>query len=279
MSTMVAPVNPMAPEGKELVLETMRRDRAKFFDLVENPRNWNVQTRCTEWEVRDLVGHMIDVIEGYLSRWDVARRGETADAAGLAVMGEKLNDHALEFRKLSREEALARLKQDAQKVDDIFAALTPDEWTGFMVTHPYMGPVPAGFYPAFQIMDYGIHPYDIEYGLGDKLAGIDETSAGILIPYCFIIMQYTVDQDSAKGVDCTYGMEVAGRWGGKWRVRVKDGQWSASPEAGNFEGCDALFRYSTPSDFVLTVFGRFPGGSATGDPEVIQQVRNLFFRF
>jgi len=195
MSTMVAPVNPMAPEGKSVVMDTMRRDRAKFFDLVEDPKNWNVQTRCTEWEVRDLVGHMIDVSEGYLARWEVAKKGEEADAKGLAVMGETLNDHALEFRSLSREEALSRLKADAQKLDDIFEALTPDEWGGFLVTHPYMGPVPAGFYPAFQIMDYAIHPYDVEYGLGDKLAEIDETSAGILIPYCHIIMQYTVDQE------------------------------------------------------------------------------------
>jgi uncharacterized protein (TIGR03083 family) len=278
MSTMVAPVNPMAPEGKSVVLDTMRRDRAKFFALVEDPKNWNVQTRCTEWEVRDLVGHMIDVSEGYLARWEIAKKGEEADAKGLGVMGETLNDHALEFRSLSREDALSRLKADAQKLDDIFEALTPDEWSGFLVTHPYMGPVPAGFYPAFQIMDYAIHPYDVEYGLGDKLAEIDETSAGILIPYCHIIMQYTVDQESAKGVDCIYGIDVAGPWGGKWRVTVKDGQWSAAADEGDFKGCDALFRY-TPSDFVLTVFGRFEGGSATGDPAVIEQVRKLFFRF
>jgi hypothetical protein len=193
-------------------------------------------------------------------------------------MGETLNDHALEFRSLPREEALARLKRDADQVTSILEALTPEEWTGFLVPHPYMGPVPAGFYPAFQIMDYGIHPYDVEYGLGDKLAELDEATAGVLIPYCHIVMQYTVDQESAKGVDCVYGMEVSGPWGGRWRVTVKDGQWQSTPEEGNFEGTDALFRY-TPSDFVLTVFGRFPGGSATGDPAVIDQVRNLFFRF
>ena len=278
MSAVVAPVNPMAEEGKETVLEILRRDQQKFFDLVEDPRNWNLQTRCTEWEVRDLVGHMIDVTEGYLSRWEVAKKGESADAVGLQVMGEKLNDHALEFRSLSRDEALARLTDDKAKMMSIFEALTPDEWTGFMVTHPYMGPVPAGFYPAFHIMDYGIHPYDVEYGLGDKLAELDEATAGVLIPYCHIIMQYTVDQDSAKGVDCVYGIEVSGPWGGRWRVTVKDGKWEAKPDEGNFVGCDAVFRY-TPSDFVLTVFGRFPGGSATGDPEVIEQVRNLFFRF
>jgi uncharacterized protein (TIGR03083 family) len=278
MCALMAPVNPMAAEGKETVLDVLRRDRKKFFDLVEDPANWNVQTRCTEWEVRDLVGHLIDVTEGYLSRWEVAKKGESADAAGMLVMGETLNDHAKEFRSLPREEALARLRRDADQVMSIFEALTPEEWEGFLVTHPYMGPVPAGFYPSFQIMDYGIHPYDIEYGLGDKLAELDEATAGVLVPYCLIVMQYTVDQDSAKGVDIVYGMDVSGPWGGRWRVTVKDGQWQATPDEGNFEGADAIFRY-TPSDFVLTVFGRFPGGSASGDPEVIDQVRRLFFRF
>jgi len=278
MSTLVAPVNPMAAEGKGTVLDILRRERRRFFDLVEAPDNWNLQTRCTDWEVRDLVGHMIDVTEGYFERWDLASKGQEASAVGLQVMGETLNAHAMELRKLSRDDALARLRADAEKMMSTLEALTPDEWTGFMVTHPYMGPVPAGFYAAFQIMDYGIHPYDIEYGLGDKLAELDEATAGVLIPYCHIIMQYTVDEGSARGVDCVYGMDVSGPWGGRWRVTVKDGQWESKPEEGTLEGCDAVFRY-TPSDFVLTVFGRFPGGSASGDPEVIDQVRGLFFRF
>lgn len=44
MSALMARVNPMAAEGKETVLEVLKRDRQKFFDLVEDPRNWNVQT-------------------------------------------------------------------------------------------------------------------------------------------------------------------------------------------------------------------------------------------
>src|SRR5438105_9825244 len=126
MSAVMAPVNPMAAEGKQTVMEVLRRDQKKFFDLVENPKNWNVQTRCTEWEVRDLVGHMIDVTEGYLSRWETAKKGESPGALGLQVMGETLNDHALEFRKLSREEALSRFKADRDKMMAIFEALTPE---------------------------------------------------------------------------------------------------------------------------------------------------------
>jgi hypothetical protein len=236
-------------------------------------------TRCTGWETRDLVGHMIDVMEGYFKNWDAARSGKEGTALGLPVMGETLNDHALDFRKLPREEALDRFKKDAQKLDKMLDELTPQEWEGFMIYHPFAGPVPAGFYGTFQIMDYGVHPYDIEYGLGDKLATIDEATAGLILPYAFIFWMYTVDEPVAKGQDFTYGIQVDGPWGGKWRATVKDGKWSSEPEKGDFKGVDALVHFNSAADAVLTFFQRFPGGSASGDEDVINTIRKLHFRF
>jgi hypothetical protein len=69
--------------GKDTVLDVVRTESADFFKLVDDPKNWNVQTRCTEWEVRDIVGHMIDVTEGYLSRWESARNSEPRDSVGV----------------------------------------------------------------------------------------------------------------------------------------------------------------------------------------------------
>jgi hypothetical protein len=86
-----------------------------------------------------------------------------------------------------------------------------------------------------------------------------------------------VDAPSAKGVDVEYGIEVSGEWGGKWRATVKDGKFEAKPEADNFKGCKAVFSYD-PSDFVLTSFQRFVGGTARGDQATIDKVRGLFFR-
>ena len=84
MSTaVIAPVNPMSAEGKQTVMSVMRRDRANFIRVVSDPKNWEVQTRCTEWETRDLVGHMIDVLEGYMKNWDEAKKGGNPQAAGL----------------------------------------------------------------------------------------------------------------------------------------------------------------------------------------------------
>jgi uncharacterized protein (TIGR03083 family) len=280
MSTaVIAPVNPMSAAGKDTVMSVMRRDRANFTRLVSDPKNWTVQTRCTEWETRDLVGHMIDVTEGYFRNWDAARgKGDATAPMGLQVMASTLDDHAKDFRKLPREEALERFKKNAMKLDGMLEALTPEEWEGgLLVSPPYSGPVPAGFYGTFQIMDYGVHPYDIEYGLGNKLATIDEATAGLILPFAFIFWQFQVDQKAAAGVDIQYGIDVAGPWGGKWRVTVKDGKWSSEAEKGNFEGCDALFRFDNAADLVLTFFGRYPGGSASGDPEVIHKVRHLHF--
>ena len=66
MSTaVITPVSPFAGDTRDTVLTVMRRDRDKFVELVSDPKNWNVETRSAGWEVRDLVGHMIDVMEGY----------------------------------------------------------------------------------------------------------------------------------------------------------------------------------------------------------------------
>src|SRR3989454_2748873 len=116
------PINPMDYSGKDTVLDVVRTEHANFFNIVDDPDNWYVQTRCTEWEVRDLVGHMIDVTEGYLSRWEIANKGEEAGALGLQVMGEELNDHPLRVRSLSRQDALGRLKGHTNKNNSIFGA-------------------------------------------------------------------------------------------------------------------------------------------------------------
>jgi len=271
-------VNSMDYSGKDTVLDVIRTESARFFKIVDDPKNWDVQTRCTDWEVRDMVGHMIDVTEGYLTRWEKARKGEPMDTAGLLVMGESLNKNAQSYRSLPREQAVSRLKADYNKMMDIFQKLTPDEWGNFQVMHPYMGPLPTLFYPAFHVMDYGVHTWDMNWGLGKKDARMDERTAGVLVPYMIhALLPSTVDQETAKGVDATFGIVVDGEWGGKWRARVKDGQFTTEA-ADNLEGVQATFHFKNPSDFVLTSFQRFPGGETSGDQKVIDQIRHLFFR-
>lgn len=270
-------VNPMLYSSKDVVLDVVRTERGKFFDVVDKPENWNVDTRCEGWEVRDIVGHMIDVTENYLARWDIARKGaEAPQPLGWLVMADELNKGALAFRSLSRDEAISRLKSASNKLMGIFDDLTEEQWNGFLVSHVFSGPLPAFCYPAFQIMDYGVHTWDMHWGLGDKNARLDERTAGVLLPYMFIIWQYSVDQEAARGVDVTYGIKVDGEWGGQWKVTVKDGQFNYEA-ADDLSDVQALFHYRHPSDLVLTTYQRIEGGETSGDPEVIKKIRSLFF--
>lgn len=271
-------INPMAYSSKDVVLDVVRTERAKFYEVIDNPDNWLVDTRCEGWQVRDIVGHMIDVTEGYLARWDIARQGaEAPPALGWVVMASKLNEGALAFRSLSRDEAIARLKAASAKLMANFESLTEEEWSNFLVAHVFSGPTPSFCFPAFQIMDYGVHTWDMHWGLGDKEAKLDERTAGILLPYMFIIWQYSVDQEAAKGVDITYGVKVDGEWGGQWKLKVKEGQFSYAA-ADDLSDAQALFRFKHVSDMVLTTYQRIQGGDTTGDPQVIKKSQTVFFQ-
>jgi uncharacterized protein (TIGR03083 family) len=270
-------VNSMDYSGKDTVLGVIKKERDRFFKIVDDPKNWKVQTRCEGWEVRDMVGHLIDVTEGYLARWDKAKKGDPATTVPLNTMASELNRVAMELRSLPRDEAIKRLKVAHQKMMPIFEGLTPEEWGGFNVTHGFMGPLPTFFYPAFHVMDYGVHTWDMNWGLGKKDAMLDEDTAGVLVPFMFVVYMSTLEPDSAKGVDITYGISIDGDWGGKWKITVKDGKFGYEP-ATDLSGLPAEFHYNHVSDFVLTAFGRGDYSHATGDKTVIQKAKGLFFR-
>src|SRR5690606_13009023 len=128
--------------------------------------------------------------EAYLQRWELAEKGEEAPPPlGWKVMADTLNRGALAHRTLSRDEAIERLRNAADRLMEIFDNMSEEEGSNFMVSHVFSGPLPAFCYPAFQIMDYGVHPWDMHWGLGEKDARLDERTAGVLLPYMFIIWQ------------------------------------------------------------------------------------------
>jgi Mycothiol maleylpyruvate isomerase N-terminal domain len=270
-------INPMDYSAKNVILDVIRTERAKFYHIIDDPGNWEKPTRSGHWQVRDLVGHMIDVTEGYLTRWDMARRQEDVKPLGLLVMAQELDRVALTYRNIPRPEAIDRLKSGSTKLMAIFEGLTADQWSNYLVTHVFMGPLPTFFYPAFQIMDYGVHTWDMRWGLGEKDAKLEERTAGVLVPYMFILMQSTVDQATSQGIDVTYGTVVDGPWGGKWKVQVQNSQFTYT-SVEDLADVSTVIQFPDASEFVLTTFQRIDGGNASGDQQEIEKIRRLFFR-
>src|SRR5260370_29776558 len=144
MSVEVRPArgNTMAPEGKDHLLRAVRKERQNFYDLIDstNDETWKTRTSCTEWEVRDQVGHLVDVTEGYIERFALARAKQPfPDGLGLPGMAEMLDAGSKRFRSSSRAQLIARLKQSSDKLFEIFHALTPEQWSTEMVPHHYTG--------------------------------------------------------------------------------------------------------------------------------------------
>jgi uncharacterized protein (TIGR03083 family) len=266
--------NAMTYEGKDTILRVVRNEANRLFALAERPDAWDAPTACPGWSTRDVVAHIVDTTEGYFRSFAAARgQGELPPPHGLAAMSRKVDEGATALRGIPQSEMMERLRNDFQKMQEILQALTPEEWTGFMVTHAYMGPVPAFFYAAGQLMDYGVHSWDIRQGTG-RAHGLSGDVADLLVPFMFAIWQGTVRTGDVSE-PFTIGVRVTGRNAGDYRISVSDQGLTYEP--GEIEDLPAYIEFDAGS-LVLTAFGRGNFGTVRGDIDLADRYLNLFFR-
>lgn len=262
-------------EARDNLLRVVRREAEQMFAMAEAPDAWSAPTACPQWQVRDIIGHLIDVTESYFVGFDAARGGSAApDPLGLTRMAELLDEGARSHRDLSTKEALDRLRADFTKLMEMCEALGPQEWGGLTVVHKYMGPLPAFFYPTFQLMDYAVHSWDIRQGTG-RAHGLDGEAADLLVPFMLILWQATAAppadvEPSAIGLRVTSGPN-AGTW------RISAGPQGMTYEPGDLQGLPAVLEFDAGS-LVLTAFGRSNSGTVRGDAAAADRFLNLFFR-
>jgi uncharacterized protein (TIGR03083 family) len=261
-------------DAKDNLLRVVKAEAAGMFALAGRADAWEAPTACPLWQVRDIVGHLIDVTESYFVAFDAARGGTGVDdPLGVRVMQARLDEGAKAHRPLDQRAALDRLEGDFAAMMEICEALGPDDWAGLTVVHKYMGPLPAFFYPTFQLMDYGVHSWDIRQGTS-RAHGLTGETGDLLAPFMFILWASTVElpADTPK---VEVGIRVSGRNGGDYRIGVGPDGLSYAP--GDLEGLPAVIEFD-PGSLVLTAFGRINAGTIRGDREVADQFLNSFFR-
>jgi len=265
--------NAMTYEGKDTIMRVVRNEAERLFALADRPDTWDAPTPCEGWSTSDIVAHIVDTTEGYFRAFDAARgTGEVPAPYGLAVMGKKVDEAATAFRGVPQAEMMERLRSDFHKMQEILEPLGPDEWTGLMVTHPYMGPVPAFFYSAGQLMDYGVHSWDIRQATG-QAHGLSGDVADLLVPFMFGIWQGTV-RTEAVTESFTIGIRVSGRNAGDYRVTLS--REGLTYEQGEIDSLPARIEFDAGS-LVLTAFGRGNFGTVRGDMDLAERYLNLFF--
>jgi uncharacterized protein (TIGR03083 family) len=260
-------------ESKTNLLRTVRQESDEMFAMASAPEAWEAPTAAGHWQVRDVIGHLVDTTEGYFIGFDAARgRGSASGPLGVRGMDKYADEGALAFRGTPQDELLERLRADLAKMLDIFEALTAEEWGALIVPHRYMGPLPSFFYPVAQLVDYAVHGWDIRQGTGraHALAG---DAADLLVPFCLIVWQSTAECDAVEPF--TLGVRISGRNAGETRVTVTpDG---LTTEAGDVGELPVVLEFD-PASFVLTAMGRTNGGTARGDARLAERFCNLFFR-
>jgi uncharacterized protein (TIGR03083 family) len=267
--------NAMTYDGRDNLLRVVRQQAQGFFELASPKEVWEEPTACANWQVRDIVAHLVDTTESYFPAFDAARaKGEVAPAYGLPGMATRVDASARALRSVPQAELLDRAQTDYAKMTDILEGLGPDDWTGLMVPHFYMGPLPAFFYPAFQLIDYGVHSWDIREGAGRTHALSGEV-ADLLVPFMFVVWQATA-VPPADGAPSELGIRVtSGPNAGDTRIRV--GPEGLSYEAGDISDLPTVIEFD-PASFVLTAYGRYNAGTVRGDTAAAERFLSLFFR-
>jgi uncharacterized protein (TIGR03083 family) len=257
----------MTFEAKDNLLRVVRREAEGMFAMAEKPDAWERPTMPPGWEVRDVIGHLVDVTESYFVGFDAAREGPAVpDAYGTPGMAERLNEKAQALRSESQADMMARVRSDFEQMMSIEEAL--------IVSHFYMGPLPAFFYPAFQLMDYGVHSWDIRQGTG-RAHGLAGDAADLLAPFMMVLWSATtaVEPDTEPfdaGVRVTSGPNAA-----DYRVHI--GPDGFAYETGKVDDLPVVFEFD-PASLVLTAFGRVNAGTYRGDPVLADRFLNVFFR-
>ncbi len=260
--------------AKDNLLRAVRREADALFRMAEGSDSWTAPTACPQWEIRDIVGHLIDVTESYLTGFDAAHSGTDVGAPlGLKVMRERLDEDAKDHRNLARGEAMERLRADFEQMMEICETLGPAEWSGQQVTHKYMGPLPAFFYPVFQLMDYSVHGWDLRQGTG-RAHGLGGDSADLLVPFMFMVWQVTAEVP-ADTEALAVGVRVSGRNAIDYLVSITSEGLSYALQ--DVSGLPAVIEFDAGS-LVLTAFGRVNAGTIRGDRAVADRFLNSFLR-
>jgi uncharacterized protein (TIGR03083 family) len=261
--------------AKDNLLRIVREEAEGLFALAEKPENWEAPTPAGHWRVKNIVAHIADTTEGYLERIETTRGGATPEAlAPLTEMASTADKRAQALSNIPQDEMVARLRDDFGRAMKMFEEVDEHDWGNLLITHAYMGPVPAFFYPIGQLMDYGVHSWDLREGLEmPHFMGAD--ASDMLVPFMFVLWQATTDVSRLGGETLEVGVRVSGRNAGTYRVTVTSEGMVYEPGSGN--DLPVLIDFD-PASLVLTAFGRVSSGTPYGDLDAARKFAGLFFR-
>jgi uncharacterized protein (TIGR03083 family) len=151
-----------------LAAESARLER--YFRALP-PEAWARPSACTQWQVQDVVAHLVGVAEFYAGTVTRGLGGETAPPAGRSPAGtgtgasaaEGIAQRSIAARKSLGDRLLDTFAATGQHLNQVLKALTPAQ-RPIPCYHPG-GMVPAENFIELRLKELGVHEWDIRAAL------------------------------------------------------------------------------------------------------------------
>jgi uncharacterized protein (TIGR03083 family) len=132
---------------------------------------WTKPSACTQWQVQDVVAHLVGVAEFYAATAARGLQGDTAPPAGRLPAGagtgassaEGIAQRSIAARQRLGEQLLAAFSSSSDHLNQLLAGLTPEERRK-PCYHPG-GIVAAQNFIDLRLKELAVHEWDIRAGL------------------------------------------------------------------------------------------------------------------
>jgi uncharacterized protein (TIGR03083 family) len=138
------------------------------------PEAWSRPSACTQWQVQDVVAHLIGVAESYAGNVSRGLQGDSAPPAGrppagasnAALAAAGIAERSIAARKSLGEQLLATFEATSERLHRLLAGLRPQERQQ-LCYHPG-GLVAAQSFIDLRLKELALHEWDIRASLAPK---------------------------------------------------------------------------------------------------------------
>jgi uncharacterized protein (TIGR03083 family) len=248
-------------------LTCLRAESERFTQYLRTlpAEAWSRPSACTQWQVQDVVAHLVGVAEFYA---DTVARGLQGDASppqgrppagsvNAAMTAESLAKRTIAARKRLANHLLATFEATNERLNHLLAGLTPEDRQK-PCYHPG-GMVPAQHFIDLRLKELALHEWDIRSRLEPdfhlspaSFSPMIELLAGSVASGS---LRWGFWAGPALSAAVHYGFEVSGPVPYSADIIV-EGDTARVAETGDTMP-DVTFRCDTET-FVLLVYGRLP---------------------
>jgi uncharacterized protein (TIGR03083 family) len=264
----------MNPKRPVIVIDLFPEERSRLLDLLLGltPDQWQAETSCPGWSVKDIAAHVLGDDLNNLSGGRDGYRDAWFEAAGwddLVAFINRRNEAWVEaMRRLSPQVLIELLEIVGERHHKYFRTLDPLA-PGPNVAWAGSGPMPSWLHIAREYTERWLHQAQVRDALGAPLLYERRLFFPVLDAFVHALPIAYAGVDAPTGTHVVF--EATGDAGGRWSLVRFDGRWQL------MEGVEAppAATVSLPGDVAWRLWTRALTPEEVQDGAVITGQREL----